>query len=154
MKKHRISAGAIVIKDEKILLVRHYLKGKYDFWVAPGGGVLDEEDIMSAATREAREETGFAVEPIKPVYLEQFHQPTIHHIKTWVLCSLSGGELSVAAPEATREHIVEAKFFSRSDVDSESRSIFPEIISRDFWQDLSHGFPEFKYIGMREMEFY
>jgi len=87
-------------------------------------------------------------------YLEQFHQPTIHHIKTWVLCSLSGGELSVAAPEATREHIVEAKFFSRFDVDSESRPIFPELISKDFWQDLSQGFPEFKYIGMREMEFY
>lgn len=154
MKKHRISSGAIIVQDDKFLLVRHQLKDKYDFWVAPGGGILDEEDILSAAVREAKEETGFTVEPIKPIYIEQFHQPTTHHMKTWVLCALVGGDLSVDAPEAAREHIVEAKFFSHSEVKSEKRRIFPELISNEFWKDLSLGFPEFKYLGFRKMEFY
>ncbi len=154
MRKHRISSGAIIVQDDQILLVRHQLNDKYDFWVAPGGGVLDEEDILSAAVREAKEETGFTVEPIKPIYSEQFVQPTTHHMKTWVLCTLVGGELSVEALEATREHIVEARFFSRSEVKSEKRKIFPEQISNEFWDDLSSGFPEFKYLGIRKMEYY
>jgi len=154
MKKHRISSGAIVVQAQKILLVRHHLKGNYDFWVAPGGGVLDEEDILSAAVREAKEETGLTVEPVKPIYIEQFHQPTTHHIKTWVLCKLISGDLSVEAPEAVREHIVEARFFSHAEIKSEKLKIFPKLILDRFWEDLSLGFPEFRYLGIQKMEFY
>jgi len=75
-------------------------------------------------------------------------------MKTWVLCSLAGGSLSVEAPEATREHIVEAKFFSRTEADAEKRHIFPELILTDFWEDLALGFPEFRFLGIRKMEFY
>ena len=46
---HRISAGVLVINQDKILLVNHKKPGHYDFWVAPGGGVLGTEDIESAA---------------------------------------------------------------------------------------------------------
>lgn len=154
MKKHRISSGAIIVNEDKILLVRHALKDRYDFWVAPGGGVLDEENILAAAEREAKEETGLRVTAVKPIYIEQFHQPSTHHIKTWVLCTLIGGSLSVTAPEASREHIVEAKYFSKSEVNSEKRRIFPELLRDQFWDDMASGFPEFKYLGMREMEFY
>jgi len=154
IKKHRISSGAIVIDEGKVLLVRHQLTDKYDFWVAPGGGVIDEEDILSAAVREAKEETGFNVEPVKPVYIEQFYQPTTHHIKTWVLCRLVGGNMSVEAPEATRENIVEARFFSREEIQNEQRPVFPEIVNTRLWEDYADDFPAFRYLGIRAMEFY
>jgi len=154
MKKHRISAGAIIVENGRVLLVRHQLKDRYDFWVAPGGGVVDEEDILTTAVREAREETGLEVRAIKPVYLEQFHEPTVHHIKTWVLCEVIRGDLSVAAPEAVREHIVEVRFFDRNQVQSEQKEIFPKLIKNEFWHDCENDFPEFKYLGLRSMEFY
>ena len=60
--QHRISAGAIVEDAAgQILLVRHVLPGKYDFWVAPGGGVQGREELAAAAIREVREETGLHV---------------------------------------------------------------------------------------------
>ncbi len=38
--QHRISADAIVLQGERLLLVRHVVAGRYDFWVCPGGGVI------------------------------------------------------------------------------------------------------------------
>lgn len=45
---HRISAGAIVESDGRLLLVRHYRPGRYDFWVAPGGGVKGDESLAAS----------------------------------------------------------------------------------------------------------
>jgi len=152
--KHRISAGAIVVVDGRVLLVRHLKEQAYDFWVAPGGGIIDEEDIYRAAEREVREETALSVDAIKPIYLEQFYQPGIQHIKTWVLCRFLSGELSTAAPEATREHIVEARFLDKTEVTNLAQPVFPAILRDQFWVDCQREFPEFRYLGNRAMEFY
>ena len=154
MQEHRISSGAIVVVEDQVLLVRHQKKGAYDFWVAPGGGLIEQEDIFTAAVREVREETALDVEPVKPIYLEQFYQPGIHHMKTWILCRYVSGEVSTAAPEATREHIVEAKFFGREQLRALARPLFPEVLSSEFWEDYERGFPEFRYLGNRAMEFF
>ena len=55
---HRISAGAIVIESRKVLLVRQMIKGKYDFRVPPGGGVIDEEGILAASVRRLLKKPG------------------------------------------------------------------------------------------------
>lgn len=149
--EHRISAGAFVVKDDRILLVRHKKEGSYDFWVAPGGGVVGVEDLGSAARREVKEETGLDVDAIRPVCLEEFHQPGTRHIKTWILCELKGGHISTEAFEAVREHIVEARFFSEAEVKAEQKDVFPESLRKEFWEDLKEGFPIFRYLGLREM---
>jgi len=151
---HRISAGAIVIESRKVLLVRHMIKGKYDFRVPPGGGVIDEEGILAASVRGAREESGLETEAIRPIYLKEFYEPTTHHIKTWILCKLIGGAISVSAPEAARENIVEARFFSDSDISNEDRVIFPPLLRDCFWEDLSKGFTTMKYLGIHAMTHY
>ena len=101
-----------MVKDSTVLLVRHRKVDAYDFVVAPGGGVQGTEDIFSAAKREAAEETGLEVRPLKLAYIEEFHQPTCRHCKFWVYCELLGGTLSVEPASAEREFIVEARFFS------------------------------------------
>lgn len=152
--KHRISSGGIVVVDGCVLLVRHFVENSYDFFVAPGGGVKFGENILEAAVREVREETGLVVEATKPIYLEQFHQPGVQHIKTWVLCEFISGEISTAAPEATREHIVSASFFGQKQLKGISKPLFPDVLANQFWNDLAEGFPEFKYLGNHAMEFY
>lgn len=152
--KHRISSGAIVIDKSRILLVRHKKEGCYDFWVAPGGGVIDTEDIFQAAKREVKEETGLDAVPIRPIYLEEFHEPTTRHIKTWILFEVTGGTLSVEAHEATREHIVEARFFSEAELKNEQRDVFPLILRHRIWEDMKTGFDRFEYLGLRAMEYY
>lgn len=49
---HRIAAGAIVEHDGRLVLVRHIRTGRYDFWVAPGGGVYSAETLNDAVVRE------------------------------------------------------------------------------------------------------
>lgn len=152
--RHRISSGGIVVVDNRVLLVRHAIEGKYDFWVSPGGGLEPKEGIIAGATREVKEETGLLVEPVKPVYIEQFFQPDQQHIKTWILCRYLSGEISTAAPEATREHIVEASYFTEPQIKSMNQPVFPHVLYDEFWDDLKKGFPELKYLGNREMEFF
>lgn len=151
---HRISAGAIVFDQDRILLVRHKKRGSYDFWVAPGGGVVDTEDLLQAAKREVKEETGLDVAPLRPIYLEEFYEPSTRHIKTWILCELKGGTLSVEAQEAVREHIVEARFFSEDEIEKEEKDVFPEILRNKIWEDLGFGHENIEYIGMRKMEYF
>jgi ADP-ribose pyrophosphatase YjhB (NUDIX family) len=151
---HRISAGAIVFDQDRILLVRHKKEGSYDFWVAPVGGVVGTEDILHAAKREVKEETGIDAEPLRPVYLEEFFEPSTRHIKTWVLCEFRGGTLSVEAYEAVREHIVEARFFSEEELRKEERDVFPEVLRDRIWTDKRDGFKKFEYIGLKEMAYF
>lgn len=57
MKQIIVGVGGIVIKDNKVLLVRHtygQFKGK---WIIPGGHVETGENIDDAVLREIKEET-------------------------------------------------------------------------------------------------
>ena len=134
-------------------MVRHVRKDRYDFWVAPGGGVQDGEDAESAAVREAREETGIDVVPKKIALIEELESPEEKGCKLWFLCEMKGGEISTEPASAEREGIVDARFLSRSDL--ASRIAYPSFINEDeFWESLELGFPEARYTGLTNMEFY
>ena len=149
---HRISAGALVVKDDKLLLVRHKKEGAYDYWVAPGGGTQGSESIFDAAKREVLEETRILVEPSKMVYVEELYNSENRLIKVWILCDYRSGTPHVAKSETAREHIVEAGWFDRTEL--ENITLFPEILKHEFWNDFEHGFNEVKYLTIHEMEFY
>ena len=151
--QHRISAGAIVENAAgQLLLVRHVLPGKYDFWVAPGGGVQGREELAAAATREVREETGLHVAIGSLAYIEEFANPDTRHVKFWFTARLVGGSLSADAPEAKAEHIIEAAWLSRSDLGA--RTVFPLVLSDRYWDDRTRGFTTPAYLGLRTMEFW
>ena len=64
--RHR--AGGLLIENGKILLI-HRIKNingeRKEYYVAPGGGIEDKENIVDATIRELKEETGLNVELIK-----------------------------------------------------------------------------------------
>jgi 8-oxo-dGTP diphosphatase len=149
--KHRISTGVLVSDGDRILLVRHVLPGKYDFWVAPGGGVEGTEDLRDAARREAREECGLDVEPGAIAYVEELFDADTRLCKIWFVAKLLGGSLTTAAREATQEHIVEAAFVSRAEL--KSRTVFPPVLYDEYWRDKAQGFSTPRYLGVRAMTF-
>lgn len=136
----------------RVLLVRHCKPGEYDFLVLPGGGVNPSEDAMAASKREVWEETGLVVEPLHLAYVEETQLGEMRECKMWYFCKGFSGTISVEAQEAKREHIVEANFYSRDEI--EGKVAFPPILFTDkFWKNASRGFPQMEYLGLREREF-
>lgn len=149
---HRISAGAIVEDAGRVLAVRHVRAGRYDFWVAPGGGVQGAEELIEAVVREVREECGLQVEPMRLAYIEELLSPDIRLVKFWFTARLLGGTLSAAAPEAQSEYITEAAWLSAQEM--RERTVFPPVLAAAYWTDRGAGFPAPIHLGLRRMEFW
>ena len=150
--QQRISAGVIVENNDRILLVRHFRPGRYDFWVTPGGGVQGLEQLHEAAAREAKEETGLVIEPAELLYIEELVQPDLRQCKFWFRGHLRGGELCAAGPDAQPEYIVEAAWLSRSELTG--KKVFPPVITERYWIDRKAGLAGPVHLGLRQMEFW
>lgn len=148
--QHRISAGAIVQKEDRLLLVRHVVQGKYDFWVCPGGGVKGDESLEEAARREVREETGLDVQITKLVYFEEFFNPECRFLKFWFLAEALAGELDISHPETISEHIVEASWLSPAEL--QGKTVYPSVIAQRFRDDAAAGFRQVVRLPLRPME--
>jgi 8-oxo-dGTP diphosphatase len=150
MPAQRISAGAIVEDQGRLLLVRHVLPGKYDFWVAPGGGVKDQESYEEAATREVWEETGLKVTVGRMLYIEDLVNPQCRFVKFWFAAQLIGGTLDITHPEAQAEHVAAAAWLSPEEF--QGKAVFPSLLSGRYASDKQAGFPGVVRLPMRRME--
>ena len=65
----RVAVGAVVFKDDCVLLVRRGQAPAKDLWAIPGGSVKIGETLQEAAEREILEETGIQIRAAKPIYI-------------------------------------------------------------------------------------
>lgn len=92
MREH--SAGGVVIKDNKVLLLKKY----YGDWVLPKGKIELDETTATTAVREVGEETGIKSKVIKKIgyaryyYYNQNGQKVSKRVD-YYLMSHEGGEL-------------------------------------------------------------
>lgn len=63
LRKLRVAAYAICVRDGQVLLARSPGPGGVPEWVLPGGGMEHGEDPHDTVVREVEEETGYRVEP-------------------------------------------------------------------------------------------
>ncbi|UCB42917.1 MAG: NUDIX domain-containing protein [Dehalococcoidales bacterium] len=106
-KEHRIDAGAIIIQENRILLVRYNNLQGQSFLVGPGGGVKGDESIIKALVREVKEETGLEVNHGKVLFIEDLVSRRYRFVKIWFLCEPIGGQL-LKTQGAIDEGIIEA----------------------------------------------
>ena len=64
----QVAVGAIVFKDDRVLLVRRGKPPAEDLWAIPGGRVEIGETLQQAAEREILEETAITIRARLPVY--------------------------------------------------------------------------------------
>lgn len=67
MTRVGIRAVAVLVKDDKVLLIHRTRDGK-EFWVFPGGGVEEDEKIEEAVVREVEEEASIKCKIVKLLY--------------------------------------------------------------------------------------
>ena len=143
---HRISAGALVIREGRVLLVKHRIPGQDEFWVPPGGGAEGDESLMDCAVRECFEETGLRVRALKFAYVEEFFAAGRRICKHWIHCELISGEINFShATDEERDVLQEARFVSRSEI--AALNFFPRLMRDQFWADHAAGFPATRYLG-------
>lgn len=137
--RYRISAGALVLRQDRLLLLRHYVPGRYDFWAPPGGGVEEQETLETAAEREAFEETGLKIVARRLAYIDELFSPGDRRVKFWFLADPVGGEIDLDANPAPGESIVAAHWWERG-TPLPGPMVFPAPLQTSFWDDLAGGF--------------
>jgi len=149
-REHRISAGAIVIQEDQVLLVRYDGAGGRSYLVGPGGGVLGNEGIHQAVIREVREETGLEVSPQKVLFVEDLLSRRHRILKIWFLCNLIGGRLT-NTQGALEEGITDVAWYRRDQLQDEV--VYPPALLSYDWGAFPRHNWESKYLELRETDF-
>lgn len=130
----RIAARALILHQDRLLLVNAYGGGRSDLWCAPGGGVEPHASLPENLMREVYEETGLSIAVGHPVLINEFHDPDrgFHQIEVFFRCTITGGTIDPAWQDP--EGIVTTRaFFSRTDL--ARIRVKPDSIARAAWDD-------------------
>lgn len=112
----QVAVGAIVFKEDKVLLV---LRGKppaENLWSIPGGSVELGETLQEATEREIREEAGITIRAREPVYtfdvLERDNKGNVrfHYVIVDLAADYISGELRPG------DDAVDVRWFSADEV--------------------------------------
>ena len=106
MKRPRVSTGAIIEKDGKILLAKRNVEPFKGYWCLPGGKIEHDEKAEDTIKRELKEEIGVDFEPTEFLgYLDEVNQEAGHCVSLWFKGTFTG-EIKTAIDE-----ISEVKWF-------------------------------------------
>ncbi|MDO6480174.1 NUDIX domain-containing protein [Shimia thalassica] len=119
MSLPRLAVRAILMKDDKLLLVNAFPDATDDLWCAPGGGVEKGASLPDNLIREVYEETGLTISVGAPCLINEFHNPEdrFHQVDIYFRCTVTSGELDDTwqDPEAI---VTRRRYFSRSEMDT------------------------------------
>jgi ADP-ribose pyrophosphatase YjhB (NUDIX family) len=119
MKTHspRLAVRALILVDDRLLLVNAWPGGKSDLWCAPGGGVEPGTSLPDNLAREVHEETGLDISVGDPALVNEFHDPAsgFHQVDIYFRCTPAGGPMppNWTDPEGI---VTERRFFTRTEM--------------------------------------
>lgn len=145
---------AIVLDEEKrMLLVRQHHDGK-DIWMVPGGGIEEGEYAAEAAIREVKEETGLVIGIDGLLWHVEEVSDRGQRFVNFFLCHVDGDEQTPALgydPELGEDAQVlrEVAFLSREEV-AGLEVLYPEYLKDEFWTLLDSGKLQYNAFRVRD----
>lgn len=113
----RLAVRALILQDDRLLLVNAFPGDTSDLWCAPGGGVEPKQSLPDNLIREVHEETGLSIEVGAPCMVNEFYDPDsdFHQVDVYFRARILAGALDDAwiDPEAI---VNRRRFFSRAEV--------------------------------------
>ncbi|MEP2641202.1 NUDIX domain-containing protein [Roseobacter sp.] len=106
-KPVRLAARAVIVHDDRILLVNAWANGQSRLLCAPGGGVEPGASLPDNLTREIHEETGLHVTVGAVCLVNEFHDPRtgFHQVEVFFRCAIKG-DTQIAADWQDPERVV------------------------------------------------
>lgn len=138
------AARAIIIEDERLLVMRRNKQGSQYFTLV-GGRVNEGESLEQALIRELREETGLDVISSRPVYIERHIEP--YNEQYIYLCEVAPHE-QVAIQEYSEEGQMNKMDINTHKPEWASKSAFEKLPFRtpqlqiEIIKALKKGFPK------------
>ena len=130
----RLATRALILHQDRLLLVNAYPGRRSDLWCAPGGGAVPGTSLPANLQREVLEETGLMVEVGAPALINEFHDPDsgFHQVDIFFRCKITGGVLDPdwRDPEGV---VTERRFFDRSDLDLGRIRYKPDSLAGAAW---------------------
>ena len=98
--KTRAGSRAVIVRDGMILLSHETVSG---WWLVPGGGMEEGETPEACCIREAEEETGRIVKPLRQfLTLEEYYEE-YRYISHYFICEIAGaGRMRLTDAEMSR----------------------------------------------------
>jgi len=130
-KRPRVAVGAVVFKDDRVLLVRRGRAPAKGMWAIPGGSMELGETLQAAAEREIFEETGIVIRAGEPVFtfdvIERDEDGRIrfHYVIVDLLADYIGGALH-AGDDAVEARWVSEQALSGLNISSRTRQLLKE----------------------------
>ena len=142
MAEPRIRAAGVLIKDDKILLIRHQKKDD-TYWLLPGGGVDYGETMEESLKREFQEECNIDVEVKEMVFISQGISPnkSRHIVHMNFVVEYIGGELRVGDEGILKE----VCYLSLDEL--EKITLYPNI--KKELKEYYRGNKQLRYLGNR-----
>ncbi len=130
----RIAVRALILLQDRLLLVNAYADGQSDLWCAPGGGAEPNTSLPENLIREVHEETGLTVAVGAPALINEFHDPGagFHQVDVYFHCTITAGTINPGwrDPEGI---VTQRQFFSQSDLAKPGIRFKPDSLPAAAW---------------------
>jgi ADP-ribose pyrophosphatase YjhB (NUDIX family) len=140
-------ASAVIIKNDKILLMHQIYKGE-DFYNLPGGGLENNETLEQACRREVREETGLKVKIKKLIYILD----TPSRLNFVFRCYYRKGRVKLGGPEQARMNLNDQYSLAWIDINKLKKiNLQPTATKKAIFYYLHHPKSKTFYINQKKL---
>lgn len=90
----RLATRAIILRDNRLLMVNAWADKRLGLLCAPGGGAEPHQSLPENLAREVYEETGLTVAVGAPCLVNEFHDPegSFHQVDIYFRCKILSGD--------------------------------------------------------------
>lgn len=132
--KPRLAVRALILDQDRLLLVNAYPGARLGLWCAPGGGCEAGQSLPENLAREVHEETGLTITVGAPVLVNEFHDPDsgFHQVDLFFRCTIIGGQIDTRwkDPEGV---VTDRRFFSRQELEQGHVRFKPDSLPAVAW---------------------
>ena len=117
-KSPRLAVRAILVENDRLLMVNAWPDGQSPLMCAPGGGVEVGSSLPDNLAREVHEETGLRIDVGAPCLVNEFHDPgsSFHQVDVYFRCTVAHGSPRPQRWSDIEDIVTERRWLTRAEL--------------------------------------